>query len=67
MITNLCESGSIRMHCRSRAEDAGANGFVSKTEDLRGQLKSTLDNLFSGDCESMTAGLVEASHESSCA
>jgi CheY-like chemotaxis protein len=47
------------LECRSQAEDAGANGFVSKSEDLRGQLKSTLDNLFSGDCESMSACLVE--------
>jgi CheY-like chemotaxis protein len=55
------------LECRSQAEDAGADGFVSKTEDLRGQLKSTLDNLLSGDCESLSAGLVEARHESSCA
>ncbi len=55
------------LKCRAQAEDAGANGFVSKSEDLRGQLKSTLDNLLSGDCESLTAGLVEARHESSCA
>jgi CheY-like chemotaxis protein len=55
------------LECRSQAEDAGANGFVSKSEDLRGQLKSTLNNLFSRDRESLTNDLVEASHEGSCA
>ena len=55
------------LECRSQAEDAGANGFVSKSVDLRGQLKSTLDNLFPGDCETMPTGLVEGRYESSCA
>jgi CheY-like chemotaxis protein len=53
--------------CRSRAQDAGADGFVSKSEDLRSQLKSTLDHMFSGNQESLLADLDEASHESSCA
>jgi len=53
--------------CRSRAEEAGANGFVPKSENLRAQLKSTLDSLFSGNGESLPADLVEASHESACA
>jgi CheY-like chemotaxis protein len=55
------------LECRAQAKDAGADGFVSKSENLRGQLKSMLDNLLSGDCESLSAGLVEARHESSCA
>ncbi len=53
--------------CRSQAKDAGADGFVAKSGDLRGQLKSTLDHLFSGDQESVVADPFEASHESSCA
>lgn len=53
--------------CRCQAKDAGADGFVSKSGDLRGQLKSTLDRLFSGNQESQPDDLVEASHESSCA
>jgi CheY-like chemotaxis protein len=50
--------------CRSQAEDAGANGFVAKSGDLRVQLKSTLENLFSQSREMRTAGPVEASDES---
>ncbi len=53
--------------CRSRAEKAGANGFVSKTEDLRAQLKSTLENLFPLNEEWLLADLIEAGHECSCA
>lgn len=51
------------LECRSQAKDAGANGFVSKSDDLRGQLTSMLDNLFSGNRESLPAHPVEASHE----
>jgi CheY-like chemotaxis protein len=49
------------MECRSQAEEAGASGFVSKSKDLRGDLKCTLDYLFPG-----TENHVKASHESSC-
>jgi len=48
--------------CRSRAEEAGTNGFVPKSDNLSVQLKSTLDNLFSGNGESLPADLVEAGH-----
>jgi CheY-like chemotaxis protein len=49
--------------CRSQAEDAGADGFVSKTGDLRVELKSTLGHLFFGNRESRAADLVGAGHE----
>ncbi len=54
------------LECRSQAEDVGADGFVSKAEDLRGQLKSTLNNLFLGKGELFPICLVEASHEGAC-
>jgi DNA-binding NarL/FixJ family response regulator len=53
--------------CRSQAKKAGANGFVEKSEHLRVDLKSTLDGLFSESGESLSAGLIESSRESSCA
>ncbi len=49
--------------CRSQAEDAGANGFVAKSKNLRVHLRSTLDYLFSGNGEALPEGLVEPSHE----
>jgi DNA-binding NarL/FixJ family response regulator len=55
------------LECRSRAEDAGANGFVLKSEHLGAQLSSTLENLFSGNCESLPVNPIEDCHESSCA
>ena len=55
------------LECRAQAEEAGADGFVAKSGDLRAQLKSTLDRLFSGNQESWPDDLVEASHEGWCA
>jgi CheY-like chemotaxis protein len=55
------------LECRSQAKDAGADGFVSKSEDLRGQLKSTLDRLFPENRESLSTEVVEAGHEILCA
>jgi CheY-like chemotaxis protein len=52
------------LECRSQAEDAGADGFVSKSDDLRGQLNATLDNLFSWKREALAAALIHAGHES---
>jgi CheY-like chemotaxis protein len=53
--------------CRSLAEEAGANGFVPKSENLGAQLRSTLANLFSGNVESLPANLVEDTREICCA
>jgi CheY-like chemotaxis protein len=55
------------LECRSRAEGAGANGFVPKSEHLGVQLISTLENLFSGNCEALPVNLIETCHENSCA
>jgi len=55
------------LECRAQAKEAGADGFVAKSGDLRAQLKSTLDRLFSGEQASWSAELVEASHEDMCA
>jgi DNA-binding NarL/FixJ family response regulator len=55
------------LECRSQAKDAGADGFVSKSEDLRSQLTSTLDRLFSESRESLSPEVVEAGHEILCA
>ena len=48
------------LECRSQAGEAGADGFVAKSEDLRSQLKSTLARLFAGNRESSPADLIEA-------
>ncbi len=53
------------LQCRSQAKDSVADGFVSKSEDLRGQLQSTLHNLFPDNRESFSAGPIEAGYESS--
>jgi DNA-binding NarL/FixJ family response regulator len=53
------------LECRSRAKFAGANGFVPKSEHLRVQLISTLENLLSGNFESLPVHLIETGHESS--
>ena len=55
------------LECRSRAEAAGANGFVPKDMRLGVQLTSTLENLFSGNCQSLPVNLTADCHESSCA
>ena len=39
------------LECRSRAEDAGANGFVLKSENLGVQLKSALEEMIFGNGE----------------
>jgi len=52
--------------CLSQAEDAGADGFVAKSANLGVQLKSTLENLLLGNCESLPV-IIETFHESSCA
>jgi CheY-like chemotaxis protein len=53
--------------CRSLAKDAGASGFVSKAENLRGKLKATLNHLFSENREPLLADRIEASDETLCA
>ena len=52
------------VECRSLAAEAGASGFVAKSENLRVHLKSTLNILFSGKRKSWPVGLTAASHES---
>ncbi len=53
--------------CRAQAEEAGANGFVPKSEHLRADLKLALDSLFSESEESFVANTIKSSHEASCA
>jgi len=53
--------------CLSRAEDAGADGFVAKSVNLRVQLKSALTQMFFGNGESPAFRLMEADRANSCA
>jgi CheY-like chemotaxis protein len=55
------------LECLSQAEDAGADGFVAKSENLGLQLKTTLEKMNFGNGESLPSNLIETSHESSCA
>jgi CheY-like chemotaxis protein len=55
------------LECLSQAEDAGADGFVAKSEHLGVQLKATLEKMFFGSGESLPSNLIETSHASSCA
>ena len=63
VIVIVSEDGT--QECRSRAEAAGADGFVPKSGNLPDQLKSTLDSLFSENRESLPADIFEGSYESS--
>jgi DNA-binding NarL/FixJ family response regulator len=55
------------LECLSQAEDAGADGFVAKSENLGVQLKSTLEKMFFANGGSLPSNLIETSHASSCA
>ncbi len=44
-------------------EAAGADAFVRKSPKLLDELKATLDNLFSGDRESLPADIFEGNYE----
>jgi CheY-like chemotaxis protein len=55
------------LECLSQAEDAGADGFVAKSENLGVQVKSTLEKMFFGNGESSPSPLIESIHASSCA
>jgi len=54
------------LECRSQAEAAGADGFVPKTLRWEIQLKTTLGQIFSGNCLARPVNLTPDCHESSC-
>jgi len=59
-------SSEDTLACRFQAEEAGANGFVSKSTNLQEELKSTLNNLFPEYDGLLPAEIDAASHEGSC-
>ena len=55
------------LECLSKAEEAGADGFVAKSEHLGVRLKSTLEKMFFGSGKSLPSNLIETTHPSSSA
>jgi CheY-like chemotaxis protein len=55
------------LECLSQAEDAGADGFVAKSENLGVQLRYTIEKMFFENGDSLPSNLIESSHANSSA